>query len=301
MTILFLMISVGFIAHKLGYMDSQTETKGSRMVINVTNPFLIITSVLTSSRMENGSVLAVVFFSALVYYLLMPPLSKGITRLVRVPQNRRAEYECMLVYSNLGFIGLPVAGAVLGKEAILYIAICCTIFNTHFFAYGILVLREGGKFQWKQLKNCINPGTIASILAVIFYLCNVRLPEVAEAAMVSIANITTPFAMMIIGSSLADYNIKDMLKIKDLYMYSFIRLIAMPIATIFPVKYLISDPLLQGCLVLISAMPAASSVVMGRKDIGKDATFSSMAIAFSTFLCVFTIPIVVAIMNLIIG
>lgn len=301
MAILFLMIATGYAANKLGYMDSEAETKGSRLVINVTNPCLIITSVVTSSRMENSSMLAVVFLSAIVYYLLMTFVSRGLVKLMRVTPDRQAEYECMLIYSNIGFIGLPVAGAVLGREAILYIAICCTIFNIHFFGYGILVLREGGKFRLSQLKSCINPGSIASVLAVIFYLWNVTLPDIVLSAMNSVAGITTPFAMIIIGSSLAGYNLKAMLKNKALYGYSFLRLIALPAATIFCVKYLISDPLLQGTLVLISAMPAASSVVMGRKDIGKDATFSSMGIAFSTFFCVITIPISIAIMNFIIG
>lgn len=300
MIILFLMISVGYAANRLGFMDSQTETKGSRLVINVTNPCLIITSVITSSRMEDSSLLTAVFLSAIVYYLLMPFIGKGLARLAGAGPDKRAEYECMLIYSNIGFIGLPVAGAVLGKEAILYIAIFSTIFNIHFFAYGILVLREGGRFQWKQLKSCINPGTIASVLAVIFYLWNVTLPDVVLSAMTSIANVTTPMAMMIIGSSLAGYNLAAMLRNKELYVYSFFRLLLLPVATIFAAKYLLTDPLLQGAIVLISAMPAASTVVMSRKDLGKDATFCSMGIAFSTFFCVVTIPIVVAIMNLII-
>lgn len=299
MAILFLMIAVGFLANRRGIMNKEAEAVSSRLIVNITNPALIISSVATSKRLESDSMVLVVFAAAAAYYLVLPWAAKGLTKILRPGAEERSQFEAMLMFANIGFMGIPVAEAVLGRESVLYISIFVAIFNVAFFSYGVLLLGGGEqKFKLSSLRKVVNPGTIAACFAVTMYLCKWKLPELILSPITTIGHITTPLAMLIIGSSLARNPMGQMLREKNLYKYAAARLFIIPIAMMLVGKSLLSDPMLYQVMVLISAMPAASIVVMTRNDMGLNSDFAAKAIAFSTFFCVFTIPIVAMIMGI---
>lgn len=303
MTILFLEIAVGFVANRRGIMTQATETHASRLIVNITNPALIISSVATAKRLESDSMVLVVFATAAVYYLVLPLLSKAVTALCPVEKSARAQFEAMLIFANIGFMGIPVAQAVLGKESVLYISIFVAMFNVAFFTYGVVLLGESGQKQdaGAVLMKVINPGTVAAVFAVCMYLGKWQLPNVILSPLTALGGVTTPLAMLIIGSSLARNPMGQMLRQKLLYLYAGLRLFLIPLVVMILGKFLITDTLLYQVIVLISAMPAASIVVMTRNDMGKSSDFSAKAVAFSTFFCVFTIPIMAVVMSLISG
>lgn len=301
MTILFLEIAVGFAANRRGIMNREAETHASRLIVNITNPALIISSVAAAKRLESDSMVFAVFATAAVYYLALPFFARAVTKLCRVEQSARAQFETMLIFANIGFMGIPVAEAVLGKESVLYISIFVAMFNVAFFTYGIVLLGESGKRQDAKtvLRKVINPGTVAAVFAVCMYLGKWKLPSVILSPLTALGGVTTPLAMLIIGSSLAGNPMGRMLRQKLLYLYAGLRLFLIPVVVMLLGKFLISDNLLYQVIVLISAMPAASIVVMTRNDMGMSSEFSAKAVAFSTFFCVFTIPIMAVVMGVI--
>lgn len=300
MMVLFFMIAGGFCANKAGILDQKAEGACSKLIVNLTNPALIIASVATSRRLEDDSRILAVFGAAVCYYLVLPLLSKPLTRLGRPEKAVRSQFETILVFANIGFMGIPVASAVLGKESVLFVSIFVAIFNVAFYTYGVVTLSEAGRGSAASaLRKIVNPGTVAAVFAVTMYLRKWQLPELLLSPIVSLGNVTTPMAMLIIGSSLARNPMGRMLREKTLYVYSAIRLLLLPLLMMAVGKYLISDLLLYRVMVLITAMPAASIVAMTRNDLGKDADFSARATAFSTFFCVLTIPVVAGVLGFI--
>lgn len=299
MAVLFLMIAVGFVAGRRGIMGQASENYASKLIVNITNPALIISSVATANRLDSDRTIAVVFLTAVIYYLALPFAARGLSKVLHIGKDIKSQFEAMLVFANIGFMGIPVADAVLGKQAVLYISIFVAVFNVAFFSYGVVLLGENGQKQSATavLKKVINPGTLAAVFAVCLYLCRWTLPGLIVSPLTSLGGITTPLAMLIIGSSLARNPMGQMLKDKGLYLYSAVRLFLIPAVVIFLGKFLIADNLLYQVLVLISAMPAASLVVMTRNDFGKNSDFSAKATVFSTFFCVVTIPMVVVFMS----
>lgn len=299
MTILFIMIAVGYIANRVGILDQKAESICSKLIVNISNPALIISSVATSARLENDGQILVVFAAAAGYYLVMPFVAGLLAKLSRPEASSRSQFETMLAFANIGFMGIPVANAVLGKEAVLIVAIFVAIFNVAFYTYGVVRLSGSGEGKpgAAGLRKVINPGTVAAVIAVALYLLRWQLPEVILSPIVSLGNATTSTAMLIIGSSLARTPVGQMLRDKTLYVYSALRLLVLPILMMILGKFLIPDVLLYRVMVLITAMPAASIVVMTRNDLGQDADFAAKATAFSTFFCVFTIPVIAVIMG----
>ena len=262
----------------------------SKLIINITCPALILSSVTTSQRLESNRMVLVIFGAAIVYYLILPFLAKGCALVG--PRNRRSEYACMLIYSNLGFMGIPVANAVLGKEAILYISIFMAIFNISIFSYGILLLggTGGDKLQFRKM---INPGTVSAVAAVLLYLGSVSVPTILLDPITAVGNTTTPLAMMVIGASLANGKVRDLFTEKSMILFTILRLLILPLLAWGVCQILgVQDRLLAGALILISGMPVASNTVMLCTELNRDGDYIAKGLLISTLASVVTIPLI---------
>ena len=288
MIVLFLMMAAGYAANRCRVMSKESEQLFSKLIVNLTCPALIINSVTTSGRLESMGALFAIFGAAAVYYVL---LSKGLVRLLRVPAERAAEYESMLVYSNLGFMGIPVANAVLGPDSVLYLSIFMAVFNISVFSYGTLLIQpgEGGKVHFRKM---VNPGTVSAVAAILLYLLEVQLPSLILQPVASIGSTTTPLAMLVIGSSLARQPLREVLQEKSLLPFTLLRLLVLPAAVLLVCRWFLHDPMLLGALVLVSAMPVASNVVMLCNELGRDSSYISKGVFFSTVFSVVTLPLI---------
>ena len=291
MIVLFLMMAAGYAANRCRVMSKESEQLFSKLIVNLTCPALIINSVTTSGRLESMGALFAIFGAAAVYYVLLPLLSKGLVRLLRVPAERAAEYESMLVYSNLGFMGIPVANAVLGPDSVLYLSIFMAVFNISVFSYGTLLIQpgEGGKVHFRKM---VNSGTVSAVAAILLYLLEVQLPSLILQPVASIGSTTTPLAMLVIGSSLARQPLREVLQEKSLLPFTLLRLLVLAAAGLLVCRWFLHDPMLLGALVLVSAMPVASNVVMLCNELGRDSSYISKGVFFSTVFSVVTLPLI---------
>ena len=290
MITLSLLMLTGFFANRFGILGRDAQKWMSKLIINITCPALILSSVTTSQRLENNRMVLIIFGAAIAYYLILPFLAKGCA--LAGPRNRRSEYTCMLIYSNLGFMGIPVANAVLGKEAILYISIFMAIFNISIFSYGIILLggTGGGKLQFKKM---INPGTVSAVAAVLLYLGSISIPTLLLEPITAMGNTTTPLAMMVIGASLANGKVRDLFTEKSIILFTVLRLLGLPLLAWVVCQILgVQDRLLAGALILISGMPVASNTVMLCTELNRDGDYIAKGLLISTLASVVTIPLI---------
>lgn len=110
--VLFLLMGVGYAANCLHIMNKDSERLFSRVIVNLTCPALILHSVTICGRLESGWMLLQIFGAAVGYFLLLPIAARLLARLLHAPAAHFNEYESMLIYSNLGFVGIPVIRAV---------------------------------------------------------------------------------------------------------------------------------------------------------------------------------------------
>lgn len=295
MSALSLMMLTGYFANRFGIMGRESQKWLSKLLINITCPALILSSVTTSGRLDSQKTLYMIFLAAILYYVLLPFLAKAFS-LCAAPE-RRSEYQSMLIYSNLGFMGIPVANAVLGKESILYISIFMAVCNISLFSYAVMLLdnrsSEGQKIQFSRM---INPGTVSAVLAVVLYLLNISFPSLLLDPITSVGNVTTPLAMLVIGASLANSNLKEMINEKSMILFTCLRLIVLPLLLWVVCKLLITDKLLAGVLILISGMPVASNIVMLCNELNRDGDYIAKGVFFSTLFSVVTIPLIAMIL-----
>ncbi|MCR2032614.1 AEC family transporter [Anaerofustis stercorihominis] len=289
---LFLIMGVGYICYKVKYIDIKSAKKMNILLLNVTTPCLILGSVSTGEVPYEKSIIFTILLIAFLMYIILPFVAFILNKLLKVEKENFGLYLFMTVFSNIGFMGYPVVKTIFGDNAVFL----CSLFNMVFglFAYSLgiylfnLDKEESIKFEIKEM---INPAMIASIIALFIFLLNIKLPLMISDTFVTIGNITTPLAMMLIGSSLATMPVKEIFKEYKLYPYTLIKQIIIPLLALILLKPILTDPLILGITVVVLAMPVGniSNIFANRFD--GNYQLASKSIFITTICSFITIPI----------
>lgn len=298
MLVLFIVMLVGLAAYKKDIITDETSKKISSLVVNISNPALILSSVLgDNSKIQMQTLEEVMGISILMYVLLMIG-SIGIPKLLKVEQKDKGLYKIMFVFSNIGFMGLPIVSSLYGTESLLYASLFLFPYNILIYTYGIQVI---GKPQgapkeeknWKtKCRNIFNNGVIASIVALLLFMMKWQLPECITSSISMIGGLTSPLSMMVIGASLATMDLKAMVRDVRLIIFSAIKLLFVPIICAFFIKHLINDAVIGGIILVMLATPVGSMTAILAQEYDGNYELTSKGVALTTILSVATIPIV---------
>lgn len=286
---LFLMMLTGFVAARAGVITPEFRRRLSTLTLNTASPCIILSSVLESesTRVSMTTVLLV----AVLFYGVMIALASLLAFLSRSPKSQRPLDALMLIFTNVGFMGIPVVDALYGPEGVTMVAMFILLFNLLFFSYGVILVSGGGKFNPRALCNaCI----FAALGALVLSLTGWHLPAAVEVTLSSIGAMNTPLAMIIIGASLAHSDIRAALINPRLYRISLLRMLVMPLIVLLIVRALPIDPMLAGVCVAMAAMPVAGNCAMISDLYLPDDMTASHAVILSTLLSAVSLPIICA-------
>lgn len=290
MLMLFFMTCVGFVAGKTGVLTADGNHMLSKLINQVTTPCMVLYSALCNEHVLSNRQVFGLLGIALASYGILIVVSKLYMLLVRPEKEHRGLYEFLMVFPNLGFMGIPVISAIYGTDAVFYISIFIMVFYFVLYTYGMCLIR-GISIREVNLRQIISPMTVSSLLGMILYLCNVRLPQVITEPMNSIGKICTPGAMLLTGSMLCGIPVGHILKNGKLFLAAAGKLFLAPIVTNLIFRHVITDEMILGVVTLITAMPVASKLSLLAAQYGKDENLAASAV-FVTMVCsVVTIPL----------
>lgn len=291
---LFIVIALGYILNKIGIFDSILNKKLTTLLLNVTTPALVLDSVLSNDNTSSLSEVGMVFLVSFAIFAILPIISFLLVKIMRIPKKQQGLYMFMTVFSNVGFMGFPVMKAIFGNEAVFYTAIFNMGFNLLVFTLGIVMMSYGSQEKIQlDIKKVLSPGVVASIFALIIYFTHMTFPSVIANTCSMVGNITTPIAMLLIGSTLASMPIKEVFNDLRVYPYAIIKQIILPML-LFPVMdLLIADKFLLGISFIMVSMPVANSAVLFATEYGGDVKLAAKTIFMTTLLSVATIPMMV--------
>lgn len=292
---LFMVIGLGYLLMKIHVLDEGFNKKLNTLLLNVTTPALILSSVMGGDNLQDGQTVLFVFMVAIGVYVLLPLLGIVIVKLLRVPQCQSGLYVFMTVFSNIGFMGFPVMKAIFGNGAVFYTAIFNMIFNIFVYTLGIYLINLGSGAKTNfQLKNLRSPGIIACLMALLIYFMSIQTPVIIAETCDMVGSITTPIAMLLIGATLANINIKDIFSELRLYPYTIIKQIIIPIVAFPILKFFIKDSYILGITLVMLAMPVANSAVLFSQEYGGDVELAAKSVFITTLISVVTIPAIVS-------
>lgn len=295
---LFLLLILGFVLFKCHIFDEYTNKKILALIVNVASPMLIISSI-AGVEGSNKSIVFLMIGAGILMYIGFIILGKIINRIFPFPKKDWPVYECMVVFANTGFMGYPVLLDVFGQEAVFYASLIHMAFNFFVYTYAIMCLTKGDDSEFKlNFKQLLTPGIILIFVGIFIYLFDIQLPSVLMDTINSVGSLTAPLSMMMIGSSLAVYPIKDSFTDWRSYVFAFVRLMIVPFVTMIMCRLLHIDAYYANITIITNAMPVGSMVLMLATQYNANVKIVTRNIVVSTLLSVITIPIVVATMLL---
>ena len=176
MGMIVILVSVGIYLYKKGVVDNTVSKQLSVIVMDICNPALILASILTGNVdishqvLLEAVVLGVLFYAFLMVLGVLLPVALGVVR------EKRRFYNLMVVYTNVGFIGIPVAKAILPGKAIIYVIVCNIMYSLLFYTHGITVLSNGKEKM--NVKKALSPGTIMALLSLVVCWFNITPPPI---------------------------------------------------------------------------------------------------------------------------
>ncbi len=249
-----ILMLVGAICRKTGIISSETNKGLSKFVLQIVNPVVIFMSYQTELRGELVRNLLMAFAISAAVFLIMIAASYLF---IRKKENRETEIERFsAIYSNCGFMGIPLAKALFGMEGVFYLTAFLTVFNLVAWTHGIILL-TGERDMKKIAKVFYSPTVIAIVLGLAAFFCQIRLPQLPADALNYISDLNTPLAMVVSGVSMAETNLFGMLKKGGVYRTCLIRLIILPVILSLAFLFIpVSMKVKLTILVAASAPPA---------------------------------------------
>ena len=290
---LFLMMFAGYIVARAGIMTPEFRARLSSFTLSSAAPCAILTAVLKSDSTPAMMIGAVGM--SFVFYVIMVILAAVLVRLVRTKKADRGWDQLMLVFTNVGFMGIPVIQSIYGNDGVARLSMFILMFNLFFFSYGMLLISSGEKINFRAM---INPCIAAALMGLLCGTTGLHFPAVIESTMDAIGAMNTPLAMMIIGSSVAHSDIRVALRNPRLYRVSALSMIAMPVLVLLILLPFPIDPILVGICVLLAAMPIAGNCSMIANIYAPGDMSTSHATIVSTLSSALTLPIICALLSI---
>lgn len=289
---LYAMLLLGFGLCKLGTLDGHVNRSLSALVVSVTYPAKLLWSMLGQPGDRREAIF--LLLGGMGIYLCMLAIAMLSSRLLHVPEDRRREFECLMVFTNTGFIGAPLAQSLYGDAAFYQITLLnfayYVLYNT--YAVSALTPRSGGKLHLRW-QDVLTPGFVMTALAIILYLLRADAPDAVKELLNMVGDMTTPLSMIILGSSLAGYPFRASVGDKWTYVYSGVKLLIMPTLAFAACSALGLGGYHSALTILTCAMPAGSMVLMLALKLQRDSAFISRSIFVSTILSAITLPAVI--------
>jgi predicted permease len=154
----------------------------------------------------------------------------------------------------------------------------------------MLMSKEGRKAL--DFKKFLSPGIVSSIAAVIMFSIHLKLPALLNDTLKTVGDTTTPLAMVVIGIALSGITVKSVFTEFRLYPYVIIKQILLPLMAWAILKNVIVNPYLLGIVIVIIAMPVATSSVLFANRYENNVALATKGVFITTLASVVTIPMI---------
>lgn len=286
--VMVVLMLVGGVCAKTGIIDEAANKRLSNFLLLVVSPTVIFMSY---QRDFDPALLAGLLKALLlsaVSFVISLGAAHGFYR-SRNGKDRSIE-RFAVVYSNAGFLGIPLIQGVFGTEGVFYLTAYLTMFQLLTWTHGVIIM--SGTFTPSQLKGLArSPALIGVCAGFLFFLLGVALPPFLAEPLELVGSMNTPLAMVVAGVSISSANLGHILKNRRIYRLALFRMIAVPGSILAVVGAFGFPPVITGVVVTAAACPVAANLILFAYRYDKDALYASEIFAFSTVASLVTIPI----------
>lgn len=288
--ILLMLILIGYVLTKSKILTDKGVKSMTDMVLLLVTPCVIIKSFIREFDKGLLKSLLISFLIAILAHIAFIVLSRLLMR--SDDKNSEKVLQFGIIFSNCGYMSIPLQQALLGDMGTFYGSSYIAIFNIFVWSYGILLISGDKKFLTPK-KLIINPGIIGVTAGLLIFLLSIPIPKPISETVSYMASLNTPLPMIIIGFHLANSNLISGLKdIKCLYSM-LLKLIIFPLLALGGI-YLcgIRGVLLVSSVISVSA-PTAAITTMFSAKYERNTPLSANMVSLSTIASLITMPLIV--------
>lgn len=289
--ILFILIAVGFLLGKTRLMTIEGAKTMSNIVLFAVTPCVIVEAFQREYKSSDFKRLMLGFLISSLIFLLSIVLIEIIYRKKR--SDRITVIKFAIVFSNAGFMGLPLQRAILGDDGVFFGAAYVAMFNIVMWTYGYFIM-SGKRESRSMIRGIINPGVLGTAVALALYVLNIRLPDIILSPVSFMADLNTPVPMLIVGFYLASCDFGAVFGDRDIYTTLLLRLIVFPSLAML-IMYLagVRESLFIAMVISCSTpTPVATTLMATRYN--KDTAFASSMVSASSLVSIVTMSFLIA-------
>ena len=313
--LLFIIIALGFLCQKIRLLTEEANKCMADIVMYFVTPCVIINAFSSTmySRAELLGILKNIAVVAAVSVVLHTVMILSVYLLFRFrDEDRRRVMRFAAVFSNAGFIALPLAQALIDTpechEGALYAAVFLAVFNIALWTWGLIDM-SGERKAMNYKKILFNPGIIGVVIGLFIFTsplymtvgntAGIRLPSLVSDALSAMSALNLPLPMLMVGYYLGKADLLAAFRDGWSYFCMAMRLVVFPMLTL-GVLYLcgIRGNVLTVLVIGASAPVGATTTIFSAK-FNRDTELSVRLVSLSTILSMITMPLIVGITQMI--
>ena len=294
MLIFLCLMLLGIVAREKGMLTDSNQKQISALVVNIAYPAIILSGVSGNGTRMEGAELAFAFIVAIATLFAAVILGKIMPRILGYDKKYRGIVNVMVVFTNIGFMGMPMIHGIYGADAIIYMTVFLIPFNLLFYSYAIQTIQPDGEEKKKfRMGDLLNTGMGACVLSIIIYFSGIRLPYVLNTTIQMVGGLTAPLAMMLIGASLSDIPWKSALMNRRLICFVMLKMLVFPTSVLLMLGQFIDNQILLAVALCALATPSGNMLAMLAALYNKDSfLLATEGISLTTAVSVVTMPLV---------
>ncbi len=287
--IIFVLMSVGFVFAKANLINEKGTRQMTDILLMIVAPCVLINAYQKefSVDMLKGLLYAAMF--SVIIHVVGIVLSTLVFKKEETLRYRINIFSA--VYSNCGFMAIPILSATLGTDGVFYGSAYFVVFNLLYWTHGICVY-DGSLRELSFKKIITNPGIIGTLVAILLFALRIKLPYVLKESITYIASLNTPLAMIVMGAYLTRVDFKKALKNVSLYGVSVLRLTIIPVLAVIIAKFMNLDDLVAKSVLIAAACPTASATALLAAKYDLDTTYATEVVSVTTIISIISIPLV---------
>ena len=291
---LFSFIVIGYILSRWKFVPDNAQTVLSKLENCVFIPALVLDTFINNFTVQKIGTASELLLQSIALAVVAMALSLICVRFCSKDKYEQKIYTYGLCFSNFGFMGNAVVSALFPEIFMEYLIFTLPLW-TLIYLWGVptLLIGDSGKQSFKQrMKNFANPMFVCVLLGMTIGLLSIPIPGFVSSTVSAAGSCMSPVAMLLTGMTIAQFNIKEVLRIKSVYLVTALRLIVFPLLFLGVMLIVPFPKTFATCAICSLAMPLGLNTIIVPSALGKDTKVASGMALVSHILACVTIPVV---------
>lgn len=293
---LFLIMLLGYLLRRKGFLTDAFIANANKLLFNVTIPVLLFHDLSSVDvRVDfDGRYLLFCFLSTLASIAVVWVLARLFIR----RRELIGEFVQGCFRSSAAILGAAFIQNIYGDSSMSGLMILGAVPLYNIFSVIILILEAPQGAQKSSLSDSVrqslkgiatNPIILGILAGLLASLVRLPIPQMIDKGLSSLASLTTPLALIVIGAGFKDKEALGHIRLS--VVASAVKLLVLP-AVFLPLAVMMgfADQKLVGLIVMLGSITTPASYIMA-KNMGHDGSLTASICVITTFFSAFSLTL----------